>query len=72
MEFLLSLFGMLIKSLIGEGIELAKREDKAEDANPILETFNVDQDPDDLSDLDVFDGLLDTDEDLVRTSDQAA
>lgn len=72
MEILLALLNSLMKALVGEAFTQLRMEDTVEDSEPLLDSIEVVEDPDDLSGLDMFDGLLDEDGDGVRSGDALA
>lgn len=72
MEILLALLSSLIKALVGETFDQLRMEDTVEDSEPVLASIEVRDDPDDLSHLDIFDGLLDEDDNGLRPSDSLA
>ena len=72
MEFLLVLLSSLLKAIVGETFDQLRREDTVEDSEPILDSIEIAEDPDDLSGLDIFDELLNEDNDGLRSSDSFA
>lgn len=72
MEILLALLNSLMKALVGEAFTQLRMEDTVEDSEPLLDSIEVVDDPDDLGGLDMFDRLLDADKDGVRSLDPPA
>ena len=72
MSIILDLLKSILGAVIGELFVQARMEDTVEDSEPILEDFDVDHDPDDLAHLDIFDGVLDENDDGVRPFDPLA
>ena len=66
-----ALLKILIEAIFGEVVELAKREDTIEDAEPVLDSLEVVDNDDGLGHFDIFDGLLDSDKSALRPGDEA-
>ncbi len=72
MSFILELLRMIIGAVTGEVFDQLKIEDKAEYVDTDITSIDLDKDPDDLSDLDVFDGLLDETSGSLRQPHEVA
>ncbi|KKN73358.1 hypothetical protein LCGC14_0401710 [marine sediment metagenome] len=69
MSIILDLLKSIIGAVIGELFDQLRMEDTVEDTRPLLEDFDVDRGPDDMAHLDIFDGVLDENDDGVRPID---